>query len=260
MAVEYDLIPTNPATGRRRRLKADRPQRPYLDSARQIGALLDAASMLDAEARRDRQHVARRPLLATLTLAGLRIGELLDLRWCDVDLASGWLSVGKAKTDAGVRKVKIRPALRDELLEHKASTRHDGPAARVFGTSEGKRQSASNVRVRVLARAVQRANEALAERGEAPLPALTPHGLRRSFASPLYAIGEAPPVVMQELGHSDPALTLTIYAHAMRRDEGENERLRQLVEVVWPEASFSPDRPGEIHAGTAASLTGTPRK
>ena len=230
VAVEYALIPANPATGRRRRLKADRPQRAYLDSARQIAALLDAAGALDAEARPDRRHIARRPLLATLCFAGLRIGELLELRWRDVDLASGWLSVGKAKTDAGVRKVKIRPALRDELLAHKASTAHDGPGAFVFGTSEGKRQSAGNIRARVLGNAMERANMALAEREEPPLPALTPHGLRRSFASLLYAIGEPPPVVMQEMGHTDPALALSIYAQAMRRDEGENERLRALVE------------------------------
>jgi hypothetical protein len=51
VAVEYDLIPTNPAAGRRRRLKADRPQHAYLDSAGQISALLDAAGALDAEAR-----------------------------------------------------------------------------------------------------------------------------------------------------------------------------------------------------------------
>ena len=35
---------------------------------------------------------------------------------------------------------------------------------------------------------------------------------------------------MQEMGHTDPALALSIYAHAMRRDDGENERLRALVE------------------------------
>jgi hypothetical protein len=59
---------------------------------------------------------------------------------------------------------------------------------------------------------------------------LTPHGLRRTFASLLYGIGEASPVVMAELGHTDPALALSIYAQAMRRDDGENERLRALVE------------------------------
>jgi integrase len=138
--------------------------------------------------------------------------------------------VGRAKTAAGVRKVKIRPALRDELLAHKAGAARFGADAFVFGTAEGKRQCASNVRGRVLARSVKRANERLGERREAPLPPLTPHGLRRSFASLLYAIGEPPPVVMAEMGHTDPALALAIYAQAMRRDDGENERLRVLVD------------------------------
>jgi hypothetical protein len=39
-------------------------------------------------------------------------------------------------------------------------------------------------------------------------------------------------VVMQEMGHTDPALAQAIYANAMPRDEGENERLRALVEGV----------------------------
>lgn len=54
--------------------------------------------------------------------------------------------------------------------------------------------------------------------------------MRRTFASVLYAIGEPPPVVMQEMGHTDPGLALRIYAQAMRRDDAENERLRGLVE------------------------------
>jgi integrase len=229
VAVEYGLIDSNPAAGRRRRLKASRPARAYLDSARQIEALLAAAGEFDAAARDDRQHVGRRAQLATLVFAGLRVSELLDLRWRDVDLAGGWLTVGKAKTDAGVRKVKIRPALRDELLEHRARAGAPQASAYVFGTSEGKRQYATNVRGRVLRPALERASAKLADEGEAPLPMLTPHGLRRSFASLLYAIGEPPPVVMQEMGHTDPALALSIYAHAMRRDEGENAHLRALV-------------------------------
>jgi integrase len=240
LAVEYDLIAANPARGRRRLLKADKPSRAYLDSAGQIAALLDAARELDAEAREDRRHVARRPLLATLTFAGLRIGELLELRWRDVDLAAGWLTVRDAKTDAGVRKVKIRPALRDELLAHKASTAHDSAAAFVFGTSEGKRQSAGNVRVRVLAKALERADERLGKGGSPPLPAVTPHGLRRSFASTLYAIGEPPPVVMAEMGHTDPALALAIYAQAMRRGDSEDDQLRQLIEGRSPQETSDP--------------------
>jgi hypothetical protein len=35
---------------------------------------------------------------------------------------------------------------------------------------------------------------------------------------------------MAQLGHTDPAFALRVYAHAMRRDEGDKERLKALVE------------------------------
>jgi integrase len=230
LAVEYGHLPANPARGQRRKLRTAKPQRSYLDTAAQIAALLDAAGQLDREAQQGRRHVHRRAMLATLTFAGLRLGELLSLRWRDVDLGSGWIRVGEAKTDAGTRRVKMRGALRDELAGLKA--REGGaPSVLVFATASGRAHSPSNVRNRVLAKAVERANKRLAEAGEAPLPQeLTPHSLRRTFASLLYAIGEVAPVVMQEMGHTHPALALRIYASAMRRDENENERLRRVVE------------------------------
>lgn len=115
VAVEYGLIPRNPATGKRRRLKAHAPERPWLDTAEHIAALLDAAAEVDAESP-TRQ---RRAALATLMFAGLRIGELLALRWRDVDLAAGRLTIRQAKTTAGVRQVDLLPALRDELASYR---------------------------------------------------------------------------------------------------------------------------------------------
>jgi integrase len=44
---------------------------------------------------------------------------------------------------------------------------------------------------------------------------LTPHWLRRTFASVLYALGESPPVVMAEMGDTSPALALRVYAQVM---------------------------------------------
>ncbi|MGZ8642121.1 MAG: hypothetical protein ACXWYF_11830 [Actinomycetota bacterium] len=42
--------------------------------------------------------------------------------------------------------------------------------------------------------------------------------------------GGEPPYVMAQLGHTDAGFTLRVYAHAMRRDEGDKERLKALVE------------------------------
>ncbi len=227
-AVERGLIDRNPAKGRSRRVKERAPQRGYLDSEQQISALLDAAAQMDAEARKGREHVRRRALLAVLIFAGLRVGELCELRWRNVDLAGGWLTVGRAKTDAGVRRVKIRGALRDTLLSIKPADAQ--PDAYVFATPAGRPVNPSNIRNRILTPAVQKASERLVKEGGAPLPHLTPHGCRRTFASVLYAVGENPAVVMAEMGHTTPELALQIYAHAMRRDEQDAERLKALVE------------------------------
>jgi integrase len=73
------------------------------------------------------------------------------------------------------------------------------------------------------------------QRGLQPLPlGITPHKLRHTFASILVAIGKDPTYVMQQLGQKDPAFTLRVYAHTVRRNEEERERLKALVEGhVW---------------------------
>ena len=263
VAVERELIDRNPARGRRRRLRPRTPQRTWLDRAEQITALLRAAGELDREARADRRATPRRALLATLTLAGLRIGEALALRWRDVDLAAGRLRVRASKTDAGVREVDLVAALREELSAHKAQTAFADPENLVFCTATGRQQNPSNIRTRVLAPAVARANRRLAARDAAPLPeGLTPHSLRRTFISLLLAVGEEVPYVMRQVGHTDPKVTLSIYAQVMYRGDGERERLKALVEgtdwaLLGTGADFVAPEPGEqLALGPVGSAIG----
>lgn len=231
VAVERELIERNPARGKRRRLKERRPERTWLDRAEQIAALLEAGGELDAQARVDRRATPRRAFLATLTLAGLRISEALDLRWRDVELSAGRLRVTDSKTDAGVRLVDLLPALREELSVHKTETRFGGPEDFVFPTESGCRQDRNNARRRVVVKSVERASENLIARGLNPLPeGITPHSLRRTYISLLLATGAEVPYVMRQVGHSDPKVTLSIYAQVMYRGEGERERLKAVVE------------------------------
>jgi len=179
---------------------------------------------------------ARKALLATLVFGGLRIGEALALRWRDVDLAAGRLQVTRAKTDAGVRRVDLRPALRDELAAHKAHQARGGRSVKlsdlVFGTEAGNAQNPSNVRNRVLTPALERANERRAKDEKHPLPeGLSPHSLRKAFISVLFALGEDTPYIMGQVGHRDPKVTLGIYAEVMRRGDTERESQRALVEA-----------------------------
>jgi integrase len=233
VAEERDLIARNPVrvNTRNRKLKTTRRRPVFLESAEQIVAMIDAATELDAKP--EARTAGRRALIATLIYAGLRIGEATALRWRDIDLANGRISVGDSKTQAGIRLVDVLPALRDELTSH----RHAAPTARpedlVFPTSSGSRRDKDNARERVIRPVVAAADALLAGRGHAPLPdGVTAHKLRHTFASILYVRGEDPAYVMAQLGHADPGFTLRVYAHAMRRDDGDRERLRALVEGV----------------------------
>jgi len=61
---------------------------------------------------------------------------------------------------------------------------------------------------------------------------LTPHKLRHTYASILYALGLDPDVVMDEMGHTDPALALRLYRHSMRR-----ARTRRASFAPWWKAT-----------------------
>jgi hypothetical protein len=178
-------------------------------------------------------------------ISGLGLGWIDPQRTSDVDLAIGALRVGKAKSDAGVREVDVLPALRDELLDHKAKTPFNKPDDFVFPTESRQRQNPSNVRNRILARAIKHANENRNARDLAPLPeGLTPHSLRRTYISIALAIGEDVPYVMRQVGHANPTVTLAVYAQVMCRAEGERERRRALVNGAdW--AGMGTERPGE---------------
>jgi Phage integrase, N-terminal SAM-like domain len=81
-AVDYELIDRNPVRvgGRSARfLKRARPDRTFLE-VDEFHTLLDAAGQLEADAPVNRKGLGRRPMIATLGLAGFRIGELMDLK------------------------------------------------------------------------------------------------------------------------------------------------------------------------------------
>jgi integrase len=130
---------------------------------------------------------------------------------------------------------------RGSILESR-SVRHTRllPIGLVFLISGGKPRDRHNLRQRVVAPIVKRADELLAESDAPPLPAgISPHKLRHTFASLLVALGNDPASVMAQLGHTDPAFTLRVYTHVMRRGPGERERLRALVEGCDPDAEWA---------------------
>jgi integrase len=217
VAEEYGHIVRNPASSKRRRAKVSKVQRSWVEPEQAL-ALLDGASAY------------MRPVVATLLGAGLRVSEAVALDWQDINLATGTIRVGRAKTDAGsFREVDLPGGLVDELAEWKMrgadmlaewEAQHPGQGAPVFLSAHAgriRRQSAANV-ARRLKTAIRGANRRLREQGiEEISERVTPHSLRRTFASLRAAAGDDPVYIAEQLGHTDPRFTLTAYTKAVKR-------------------------------------------
>ncbi len=106
------------------------------------------------------------------------------------------------------------PALRDVLLEHRAEHPYE-LGDPVFPTSNGPRNTTHNIRRYVIDPVRARASELLLEAGRPEIRRLTPHTLRRTFASILAECNVPPRRAMYLLGHTDPTLTMAVYQQVL---------------------------------------------
>jgi integrase len=173
-------------------------------------------------------------LFLTMVTTGLRIGEARGLRWQDVDLEAGVLTVRyqiqriakkeqfcEPKT-AGSRRMIALPAITVNALkrQHAACAADRLQAgvrwqdwALVFPGKDGAPFGATT-----LQRAMDRA---LATAG---LPHLSPHALRHTAATFLAAANVNPRIAMDAMGHTGVDMTMTHYQHVtdtMRRTAAE---------------------------------------
>ena len=235
--IEAGHVTSNPAAGRRRRMKGTKPRRTFF-WPEQLPALLRAA--------KERYGGRGRPLVGVLAVAGLRIGEALALRWGDVNLARGELVVRRSKTDAGERVVVLPSALVEALVEWKARTSFSAPGDYVFATGQGQQDGRSNVTRRLLRPVVEAANVELVKAGITPIEALTLHGLRRGAAILSEASGATASETAGQLGHKNPTITTGIYMVAIKH----RARLSQAERAAFAEAITW------VSMGTSAQSTG----
>jgi integrase len=167
----------------------------------------------------DRLHA----LWVLLATTGMRRGEALGLRWKDVDLDKGRLSVvqtitqtrskvtiGEPKTAHGRRSIALDPATVAVLRDHRKMMLEErllvGPDFADDGLVFHHPDGACLRPEAVSAHFVRRD-------GQLGLPTLTLHGLRHTWATLALEQGIHPRVVQERLGHSTIAITLGIYSH-----------------------------------------------
>lgn len=167
------------------------------------------------------------PLFEVALGTGLRPGELYALRWGDVDLVRGTLSVRETmtycdgeimferpKTEQSRRTIKLAKATIKTLRE----IGKQGRDQLVFTTKSGAPCDRNNVRrsLRAIARS-------------AGLEERTPHELRHTHASLLLARGTPIKVVSERLGHRDVTTTLEVYQHLL---PGMGERAADEIDAM----------------------------
>lgn len=196
-AHQRGLIKSNPTrTVRPPRMR--HKERTYL-TPDQLKALIEAA--------RDE------PLGALVILAattGMRLGELLGLRWDDVDLDGATVTVRRSAVDGyGGRQLdtpKSRQAQRtiDVAPVTVEALRAHGPGKGLVFPGRDGLMTAQNVQRHHL--------DALSEK--AGIPRVTVHELRHVHATHLLAAGEHPDIVQKRLRHRHVSTTLSVYAAA----------------------------------------------
>ena len=217
-AVQWGYLDANPAQYAERPRAED--QEMQILTPPEIRRLLDAAD----------EPV--RTLLLCAVLTGMRRGELLGLRWEDIDLESHRIFVRRAlwrgkfvtpKSRRSRRTIDLAPTLRAALA--KFPSRFQGGL--VFCSPDGEPINPDTFAQRDWARALRRAE----------LRRIRFHDLRHTYASLLIAQGAHPKYIQTQLGHASIQTTLDRYGHLM--PDVHAAEARKLDRLVFGESSHA---------------------
>ena len=204
----------------------------------------------------------RRAIIAALGLGGFRISELCDLLVWQVDLARARFKVTDAKTEKGIREVEMTLYLRDVLLEYAAQRAAagapGGPNNHFFGGASGLRRSVARVRSGVLELSVQRADEQRRLAGLAELPAITPHSLRRTWATFAALAGRDQNWIADQIGHTTPHFTFSVYEQVHRRRYVDEQAIWELMRFADEPAERASTRQATRFSATSLRPTNRP--
>jgi integrase len=206
-AVRTEVLFRNPA----QQVKPPRPPRHEIV----ILTKAECAALLQCAA-----HTPLHLLVLVGITTGMRRGELLALRWSDLDLKAGRLTVNqsmervdgkitfKPPKTAGSRRTITLPAITVEgLIAHRATQATErlrlglGKADLVFTRPDGEPMEASSI-TKGFGKLIKAAG----------VRRITLHGLRHTHISHQLIDGVHPKIVSERAGHANVSITLSVYA------------------------------------------------
>ena len=147
-------------------------------------------------------------------LTGARQGELIALRWKNIDLDRGIVRIERSynklngesdpKTRSGKRSIIISDELLKILGDHRDAV-GGSPSDLVFSNGAGNHINHQNMMTREFYPALKRAK----------LPHVRFHDLRHTYATILITMGENIKFIQKQLGHASLTITMDTYGHLL---------------------------------------------
>lgn len=212
-AVKWRLLNSNPADA----------VEPPVPERKEMQALDENQTAILLQGAKSSVHYVA-ILLAVTT--GMRRGEVLALRWCDVDLDKSTLHVVQTvertkshglrfkqpKTKRSRRLISLPSISVDALRKHRAVQKQDRLRMGV-GWSDSALVCALSTGEPVSPPSLTKAFSALVSK--LGLPKIRFHDLRHTHATQMLKQGVHPKVAQERLGHATIAVTLDLYSHVM---------------------------------------------
>ena len=180
-------------------------------------------------------------------LRGMRIGEILALRWKRLDFLRGTIEVaesfsngqfGTPKTRSSRRVIPMSTSLGQYLQTHRAGCTRTGPEDMVSCTPIGTPLTDKNLYNRVLAVTCDRIR----------LGRASWHCFRHTNAALLGEVGKSVKTAQAILGHSDLETTLNTYIHVI--PDSQRRAVERVAEVLFPDVpkpSPGSEEPGRVN-------------
>jgi len=155
-----------------------------------------------------------RTLFMLAIMSGARQGELIGLKWSDIDWINSQIHIQRTfnnqawydvKTQTSNRKIDLGPAMKAELKKWKVAC-PPNKLDLIFPNGAGQPENHNNM--------VNRQFDPVLEK--AKIERIRFHDLRHTYASLLIEQGENIKYIQNQLGHSSPTVTLNVYAHLMK--------------------------------------------
>lgn len=222
-AVEFGFIQANPARGVKFPQKGLK-EKPAIIAGDSLARLLKQV------------NEPYRTMVSLIAATGLRIGELLALRWSALDLEGGALTVRESVFEGKFQPPKTRKALRTiplgrhavaALSAHRERVSRRGGADLVFGNRIGGPMRESKLLTNVLQPAAEAAG----------LGRVTWHQFRHIHSSLLNDLRVPAKIAQEQLGHASISTTLNIYTHVV--DASHRKAVEEVEERLFGEMDCS---------------------